>query len=136
MERRDRRERVDRVLDLVRDDDGPDEALTAVHDPVPDGVGVDELVDTGRFAVLDDVELEPGRSCVDGQRLHRPQPGSSGVRVSTEALRRPAPVAHVGHVVADLAGVRPVAEALLGHVLPHVRGARTKAGDAVDHVDH
>ena len=86
VERGDGRQLVDRSLDLVGDRDGLDEPLAAVDDTVADGVGVDELFDAYGLAAVDDVELEPGRTGVDGQDAHRRQPGSSGASVPAGTL--------------------------------------------------
>src|SRR5579884_4474494 len=50
--------------------------------------------------------------------------------------RRPAPVAHLGHVLAVLADVRAVLDELVGHELPQVRKPRAELRHAFDDVLH
>ena len=70
-------------------------------------------------------------------RTARRQPGARAPPTGAPPALRPAsPVADLGPVVADLAGVRAVAQPLVDHVLPDVRGALAESWDAVDHVDH
>src|SRR6185295_8842859 len=72
-------------------------------------------------------------------RSASPGPSSRSFRLLEPALttrtRKPPrsggerPVAHVGHVVADLARVLTVTEALVDHVLAQLRRARAEPGD-------
>ena len=64
-------ELLDRPLDLVVDEHRADEATAAVHDPVADGIGRDEVRRRVlRFVSANEVELETRGAGVDHQDVH------------------------------------------------------------------
>jgi len=71
VQRRERRELVDRALDLVVDERRADEAAAAVHDPVAHGVGRDEVVHATGFVFANEVKLEARGAGVYHQDVHR-----------------------------------------------------------------
>jgi hypothetical protein len=67
VERRERRELLDRLLHLVVDESRTDEAPPTVHDAMADGVGRDEVLQPAGFVPGDEVKLEARGAGVDHQ---------------------------------------------------------------------
>ena len=89
----------------------------------------------GRFAVLDDVELEARRAGVDDEDPHRRQPGSSGVRARPSATRPSQIQSRTSGMSSPTSRVYARWRSRSSAISCRSAAARREAGDAVDHVD-
>src|SRR5262245_311167 len=78
----------------------------------------------------------PSASTTDSLSVDEPAFTTRTRAAVTTRLRRPSPVADLGHVQPLDPGVRPRLEALVDHQLPHVAGLRRQPGHPIDDVHH